>query len=975
MLALINSDDRRVNYALTAFAGLLLVGCLAYNVYLIWATPNSGLTFNARWEILDIQDCNDDIEACSNSDALRRHDRLMRVGGTSFQDFISNPRTIPFEGYLPGDLVPLTVMRDGQTFEVEWQMRAVDTATILRSSIVSLLVYGSFWLAGSFVLRHMRPADLTWVLLVGLFYLITIWLAVGLNTQSNVASSALLLRVVGWLMAAVLIHLHAVVPASHLDPRLKAPVALLYAAALLLLLLQLVGLLPWFAYLGGILLAALVSICLLTYRVLTPRAPTEKVTARLMLAGIVLAFVPGLILSAIPILLNIDASNAIGEALSVLALPMLPLFYTYAIYKHRLGVRERKVNRLLVQYALVLIYFIMLTLVFVFVSNWVWNDNTLLSIFTLIGLSLIVAFLPIRGPVQTVFDRLTYGTRYSRREILADFSDRILAAVDMQDLIHLLKYELAPEMEIRQSALLVRHGEEVSPLYWHGVAQDDIPDSWADTKAMSDGPERLAAGDEKRPSNVDQHWPWIRLALPLRIKDRLNGAWLFGRRETDGIYSQEDIDLLERLAGMVAVTLESGQLLDVLAHELETRRQAEAKLAEQSLRLSLIHEIDRAILAAGSPAEIARATFAGLRQMVPCVRISVFLFGADNDTMTIIAAEGSGRTIVSDNDSFPVPESPALSKLTRGQTAVIEDAEQIAPLSPLARSLVPEGVRTIISAPLMASGSVIGALNVAHSQPGVYAAAHVAMVEEVAASVALAIHNARLKETVDRNSEKLRILSTRLIDAQETERKRLSHELHDEMGQILTAVSLNLAAIERNLPETADESLQEQLADANSLVLGLTDQVRSLSLELRPSMLHDLGLAATLRWYVANYAKRQVAEIGFDSDSLPEHLPENVEITAYRVVQEALTNVSRHSRATHVDLTIAGIEDCIIVVVEDNGQGFDLESVTNNKSTSSGIGLAMMRERVAALNGRLAVCSEVGKGTRISAEIPIKGLP
>jgi signal transduction histidine kinase len=957
---------------LAIVALLVLLACLAYNSYLIWATPDPGITYNARWQVLAVAACNTKPADCPEGMGLQPGDRLLRVGGITYDKYVDHPDLVPFGGYSPGDVIRLRVLRDEKTFDLLWLMPELDLANFLRFGVVSLLVYGSFWLAGTYVLRYVRPADLTWVLLITLFYLTTIWLAVGLYTVSNVAYSAIVLRIVGWIMAPVMVHLHLAVPTSRPNPRHRNALIVMYAAALVLLLLQLVGLLPWLAYLGGIMVAALISISLLVYRLLTPRAPTEKLIARLMLAGILLSLVPGLVLSAIPLLLDLGATDAFGAALSILALPVLPFFYSYAIYRHRLGLRERRVNRLLVQYVLVLTYFILLSLVFLIMANWAWTANAPLSFITLLGLSVVIALLPIRRPVQTVLERLTYGTRYSHRLILTDFAQRIPAAVDTQELLHLLKYELAPELEIRQSALMMRNGEQLSTLYAQGVVQADLPSAWAEASTILETTEQVAFPGARRRGDTYESRAWIQLALPLRLKDRMTGIWLFGRRDRDNIYSQEDVDLLDRLSGLVTVTLESGQLLHALTEELEIRKQTEGRLAEQSERLRLLHEIDRAILAAGTPAEIARAAFFGLNQLVPCVRVSVFLFDADHNTLTILAAQGRGTDIIAEDDTVPLTASPAFEKLLKGQVFVADDVGQKAPDNTLAGALAPAGVRTVISAPLVASGAVFGALSVANSQPASYTPTHVAIVEEVATSIALAIRNARLTEEVNRNSQELRRLSTRLIDAHETERKRLSHELHDEMGQMLTAISLNLAAIERNLPESSSQSLKDQLADANDFVLGLTDQVRSLSLALRPSMLHDLGLGSTLRWYVSNYARRNDAEIGLQTENLPEHLPESVEITAYRVIQEALTNTSRHAAATQVDLTVSSRNGCVQVVVEDNGRGFEMGAVSSGLGANSGIGIAMMRERVAAADGRLEVQSEPGRGTRIVAVIPIK---
>lgn len=135
-------------------------------------------------------------------------------------------------------------------------------------------------------------------------------------------------------------------------------------------------------------------------------------------------------------------------------------------------------------------------------------------------------------------------------------------------------------------------------------------------------------------------------------------------------------------------------------------------------------------------------------------------------------------------------------------------------------------------------------------------------------------------------------------------------------------------------------------------------------------MLHDLGLASTLRWYAGNYAKRRDTKIHFEIEDIPNRLPENVETTAYRVVQEALTNTDRHARATHVDLRVFQSNGQIKISVEDDGCGFDPDNMDDGEKIGSGIGLMMMRQRISALDGTLVVRSRPGDGTCIQAIIP-----
>lgn len=973
MLSAINSNSKTVRAGLASGALFLLLACLLYNLFLVRETPDLGITYDARWRVTVIDICDPTSPNCLEADSLQPGDQMVRVGGISFEDYLANPNLIPFGGYGPGDVVPVTVQRDGQTLELEWRIRPIDPLHAARFTLISLLVYGVFWFAGTFVLLYIRPADLVWGLLVGLYYLTTIWLVAGLGSVSNVASRAILLRLVGWLMVPVMIHLHMVAPSPLIGRFRRLIVAIIYGLALTLLGLQLARQLPWFAYIDGIIFASLISVLLLIARLVKPCAPSEKRTVKLMLAGILLALGPGLLLAATPLVFDIGGTDLTGTALSIVAMPVLPLFYTYALYRQQMGHREHRMYRLLVRYTVFLAYLIILTVGFVSISSWIVSTNESLAMLALAVLALIVTWLPVRRPIHSFLDRLAHGTRYSHEAILAYFADRIPAAVDKEVLISLLKNELMPSLGIRQSALYVRQGQGILPVCWQGTDPADGPSSWEEAQSIIEKADRFLAPWQDLATEPEGYLAWIQLVVPLRVQNRLSGIWLFGRRESSEIYSEDDVALLERLSSLVAVTLESSGLLEALSHELATREQAEARLAAQSKRLTLLHDIDRAILAAGSLPEIAQAAIDGIHQLIPCVRSSVFLFDRAHETLRVLAVKGSGKDIVSVGDTLLMSEMPALRTILKGQLFILEDTHDLASQSGIMVSLTERGIRSALSAPLMASGNdVFGALSIANDEPRSFLPTHITIVQEVATSVALAIHSARLKQEIDENSRQLQLLSARLMTAQETERKWLSHELHDEMGQILTAISLNLAVIEKNLPPSAGENLWSRLNEANAFVDTLTDQVRSLSLELRPTMLHDLGLRSTLRWYIGNYARRQDKEIVFDVDDLPNQLPEEVEITTYRIIQEALTNISRHAGANSINLRIICCDDYIRAVIEDDGCGFDPAAVAAGELSGSGIGLVMMRERVSALGGQLEISSQPGLGTRITADIPCK---
>lgn len=237
------------------------------------------------------------------------------------------------------------------------------------------------------------------------------------------------------------------------------------------------------------------------------------------------------------------------------------------------------------------------------------------------------------------------------------------------------------------------------------------------------------------------------------------------------------------------------------------------------------------------------------------------------------------------------------------------------------------------------------------------------------------VEKERLFEAVSQQRQQLRALANRLTDVQEAERKQLARELHDEMGQALTAISINLAAIKKDLPPQCLTPIKERLAEASLLTEQTLEQIRELSLNLRPSMLDDLGLVPTLHWYVKRYANRVTVETDFQVTGLKERLPPAIETTLYRIVQEALTNVARYAQASRVQLQLHRKNSVVAVFIEDNGQGFDLAEVVNRENPKNGTGLLGMRERVTLLGGKFNIQSQAGQGTQLAIEIPLENSP
>lgn len=225
----------------------------------------------------------------------------------------------------------------------------------------------------------------------------------------------------------------------------------------------------------------------------------------------------------------------------------------------------------------------------------------------------------------------------------------------------------------------------------------------------------------------------------------------------------------------------------------------------------------------------------------------------------------------------------------------------------------------------------------------------------------------RTKALVESN-ERLRELSHRLMNVQETERRRIAHDLHDEIGQSLTAMKLELREADSVLESGPTASL---LTDSLKLLDQVIQQVRSLALDLRPSLLDELGLAPALKWYIKRQGERAGWETEYSAHEVNNHLPPDVAITCFRIVQEALTNVARYAEATHVQVTLERQGDRLVLTIEDNGKGFNVEKAKTRARTGFSIGLLGMEERARLVGGEITITSSPKTGTRLTARLPL----
>jgi len=270
------------------------------------------------------------------------------------------------------------------------------------------------------------------------------------------------------------------------------------------------------------------------------------------------------------------------------------------------------------------------------------------------------------------------------------------------------------------------------------------------------------------------------------------------------------------------------------------------------------------------------------------------------------------------------------------------------------------------SVPLAAEGRTWGVMQFAFPKPYAWLPRELELLEVAAERCMLAAQKAGLMEELATREEQIRSLAEHLVQVEEMERRRVSRELHDEAGQSLLYIRLQLEMLEHAVPP-GHQVLAQQLREVRDLLEKNIIEIRRIIGALSPAVLAQLGLAAALRQLVSQFRRRHPARIRLQVSRLGR-LPEKTEVMVYRLVQECCNNIMKHSLATHVNLSLRSADGLLRLNVEDDGVGFRVEEALAKRDS---FGLAGIRERVALLGGRFDIQSRPGMGTKIRIELPV----
>jgi PAS domain S-box-containing protein len=451
--------------------------------------------------------------------------------------------------------------------------------------------------------------------------------------------------------------------------------------------------------------------------------------------------------------------------------------------------------------------------------------------------------------------------------------------------------------------------------------------------------------------------PRDRFQVEFRLKHR-SGHWIYVRCVATGIKTE---------------SVEEGVRLNGIILDITDSKQAERRILLTNQIMQLFWEVS-------SKQEYLEKTVEILHDWCGCECLGIRMLDKENDTIPYLAQVGFSEDFLKSENKLILnkdqcacirvvagtPEPQDKIALTAGGSFSLQNSVAfVSNLAPADQArfravCVRSGFQTIAVVPVRFNQAVLGAIHITDKNIAALSSQEIETIEAVAAIIGQGVYRFEISDSLKRAEAGLRHLSRRLVEVQEEEKRNIARELHDEIGQSLTALKIMVGqALHRPQGDT--------LSDAYSLVSDLLKQVREMSLDLRPSMLDDLGLLPALLWQFERFANQTGIKINFSHEGLQTPLPDEFNTTAFRIIQEALTNVVRYAGVSEADVKVINTNGILSILVEDKGKGFSLSELDARSSA----GLSGMRERVLLLDGKLDLDSSPGQGTRISVDLPL----
>jgi two-component system, cell cycle sensor histidine kinase and response regulator CckA len=565
---------------------LVLVPCIYYP-YIANVALDFGLS--NQWKVITGMPCPPD------QDCPKVGDRILAIGDITYERF-SQDRTLEMlEAY--GPVTTLRIERNGKVMDLRIHTRPPETRAIALKLPPAALFPVTFWLLGTVLLLFLRPRDERWLVLILFSYTAGLWFASGMASGSHAAYSAVIFHLVIWAFCPLCIHLHLILPSSLLSQRRRWQILIpLYAATLAVTVLDAFYVLGPYTHAfivttGG---AILLSLGLLILRLVLPLEGAVKLATRILLYGLVLGLGPFLLIFivlpySLPRFSQTDLRFLQSWLIfiSLMSVPILPMSYVYAIYRHHVGALEFRANRLLGLYSFAIIWITFFVAALLLVSNQEWKTDIHYIVAMMFTSLAFASAIFLRKPYQNLVDRHIFGIRYSSERVVELVSERIPTAFDRSILARVVSAEILPTLLIRQSALYLfdPSSEGMETLFEQAVPADGRPGP-AELRDLLERSGRYLHPSRDREDRLG----WVRLAIPLVVQTETIGVWLLGRRDPDDAYPSADIHLLTTVANQIAPMVENIRLYERAQQEIAQRKAAEEEIRRSEERFRTLFE-------------------------------------------------------------------------------------------------------------------------------------------------------------------------------------------------------------------------------------------------------------------------------------------------------------------------------------------------------------------------------------------------
>ncbi|HEX6903144.1 MAG TPA: ATP-binding protein [Thermoanaerobaculia bacterium] len=907
---------------------LVLFVCLFYTYSLAFA-PDLGYTPSSTdWKVVSAYPCE------GSDPCLKVGDQVLSIEGVDFEEYTHDRGLFLSDLIRPEGYSRITLVRDGRRMTLDVKIRAqrVDLDRAIFSMVAPLI----FWLMGTVVVIFLRPRDERWLVLVLFSYATALWTSTGLSGRA--AGAAYVFHVVIWFFPALCLHLHTVLPNELFRRRTRRTLqAALYGAGVVLAVLDAFFLLQGFGYLyvWYTLSGVVISVGLLVARLFLRVDSAAKLAARIMLFGVTLGLVPFLLFHGVllawyksVLLAGWDLRWFYGymKVISAASIPILPMAYIYAIYKHYLGALEFRANRLLGIYTFSTLLFGSYTITFLILSGrWAQIDGSFLSVVLLISLVFVAVTPLLRDRFQALVDRYVFGIKHSAEEVIEIVSERVPMAFDREVLARVIADEVLPTLLIRQSALYLFEDGRKETLYEQALPEGGEPTAEDLQRLLLERSGRHLPLHKAGESSLS----WVRLALPLVVQTRTLGIWLIGRRDPDDFFPASDVHLLSTVANQIAPVAENVRLYEKAQQEIAQRKAAEEEIRRSEERFRTLFEATLegiAIVRKGIILEVNEALLGIFgyesAEIIGC-RLTDLVSGE-------VDLEGVPReTVGLRRDGSPVDLEIA------GKRYHFQGEEvSVVAIRDIAQRKRDEAENKMLQRQLL------------HSQK-------MEAIGRLSAGVAHDFNNCLLA---------IFGYSDMLIERYE-EDPFLVRNLTGikEAGQRAASLTKQLLAFARRQP------MEARVMSLNTVVSGLEKMLQRLLGE-------DIHLVAELH--------PEIGRVKIDSGQM-EQVIVNLAVNARDAmprggrltVRTAPLEVSHESPAPHADVPPGAY---VLLTVSDTGSGMDAETQArvfepffSTKGEGTGLGLSMAYGTVRQSGGRIFVNSAPGQGAVFSIYLPV----